>query len=238
MKKLDYTLERRKTIIILWLLSIIAIFLTIITSNDSILDSLYENPIAKAFYQFPIGNNIINALSLGFLVSVIFYMIVVFLPARQKEKDIAPIIFEKCEFLIIHSSDLIKELIKNSGLDYDFRKLTKSQFLEICTNTKPKELNYKFAVNLTERVDSHLGYKLYKDWSELAVEIEVVLKLLPYIESGLLKRIYKLYKSKLSNSIQDIARIEKFKTNNLSPWSESFYDFYLATRDLRDYTLF
>jgi hypothetical protein len=73
------------TSLALCILSLASIFLALKTSNEPILP-VFENTWAEPLFQkFTTGNTIIFDLSIGFLISVIFYIIVVYLPERKRK---------------------------------------------------------------------------------------------------------------------------------------------------------
>jgi len=76
-------MEKMSTILI-WLLSIICTFLTIKTSNIPLLSVFNDSFFKSWFMKFEVGNEIILNLSIGFLVSVIFYLLVVWMPYKKK----------------------------------------------------------------------------------------------------------------------------------------------------------
>ncbi|MFZ4741694.1 MAG: hypothetical protein ACOYLE_11075 [Bacteroidales bacterium] len=234
-RKLNFYFDRRRIYIILWFLSFVSTILVIKTTNEPVIGFIKGTFIEKYLHQFSCANTVINDLSIGFLVSVIFYLIVVYSPDKQKQNDIEPFISTKCESLILSSNRLINEIIKKSNTDCDIKTITKLEFHEICKKVNPKIVKYKFAHNLNERFEGNMGYKIYHDWEKLIVDMDELLRLLPYIDSGLLKRIYKIYNNPLRFVSKDLAHIDKFVTDSLEPWFDTFYSFHLASKDLRDY---
>jgi len=72
--------------ILICMLSLVCAFLAIKTSNDSLLPLVEGSFFQSWFTKFQVGNEIIFNISLGFLVSVIFYILVVWVPYRQKRR--------------------------------------------------------------------------------------------------------------------------------------------------------
>lgn len=76
---------RSRTItLILWIFSIASIILILKTSDEPMLAVFRDTWVDLFFQQFDIGNLIIFNLSIGFLISVIFYLLVVWFPNRQR----------------------------------------------------------------------------------------------------------------------------------------------------------
>lgn len=232
--RFKFFLERKSTYILLWLLTLISTILAIKSSGEPIIDLLKETIIEKYLLQFSNANNFIWDISIGFMLSVMFYVIVVYLPDRQKQKDIAPFIDSKCESIIFSSYALIQAIIKSSGLPYNYKTLSEEQLLEICKKVNPKEHTFKFANTLVDITQNHLGYKIFNDWARIVNDIDETARL-PYIDSGLLKRLYKIFNNFLRYTAKDIAIIDKLNNNSLESWAPTFYAFYLETKDLRDY---
>ena len=109
--------------LILWALSIVSIVLALKASNEPMPSIFMDTWIGSFFQQFDTGNSIIFNLSIGFLVSVIFYLLVVWFPNKQR-KNLIKRNFEEqykmfkrdtiCIFLSIlelsYNSDLLSKL--------------------------------------------------------------------------------------------------------------------------------
>lgn len=71
--------------ITLWILTIFSIFLAFKTSSEPILRIFKNTSIETLFRQFTIGNSLVFSVSMGFLVSMIFYLLVVWIPDRRRK---------------------------------------------------------------------------------------------------------------------------------------------------------
>jgi len=71
--------------LLLWLLGILSVLLAFKASNEPILSIFQGTWVESFFQQFDTGNSIIFGLSIGFLVSVFFYILVVWLPNRRRK---------------------------------------------------------------------------------------------------------------------------------------------------------
>ena len=102
--------------LILWVLSIASIILILKTSDEPIL-AIFKGTWADLFFQpFDVGNLIIFNLSIGFFISVIFYLLVVWFPNRQR-KNLIKRNFE--EQYKMFKRDTIKMFLSILGLSYD-----------------------------------------------------------------------------------------------------------------------
>jgi hypothetical protein len=70
--------------VILWILFIASCFFVFKTSDEPILWLFRNTWVEFLLQQFPTGNSIIFDLSIGFVVSCIFYVLIVWLPKRSK----------------------------------------------------------------------------------------------------------------------------------------------------------
>jgi hypothetical protein len=70
----------------LWIASIVSIILAFKTSSEPILSIFSETWIDSFFEQFSTGNSIVFDLSIGFIVSVFFYLIIAWYPNRQRKR--------------------------------------------------------------------------------------------------------------------------------------------------------
>jgi hypothetical protein len=234
-KRIEFFFERKSKTIILWILTIVSASLAIKSSSEPVIDILINSTIKDYLFQFSNANNFIWDITIGFLISVIFYLLVVYLPENQKKKDIEPFINNKCEEIIFHSYGLIQEIISKSKTEYQYKTLTQQQLIEICKNVNPKVHFYQFQNGPSYAFLNHLGYMISISWKRIIVEIDEIMRLLPYVDSGLLRRIYKLSNNFLKYTSKNLAAFEALNNDNLEPWSSVLYDFYMETKELRDY---
>lgn len=75
----------RPSSVALWVIGLASILLAIKTSGDPALEVLKNTRAEFLFQKLPAGNSIVFDLSVGFLVSVIFYLVVVWFPDRQRK---------------------------------------------------------------------------------------------------------------------------------------------------------
>lgn len=68
----------------MWALSLMCGFLVLKTSDDALPPIFEDTMLESWFLRFEVGNEIISNISLGFIVSVVFYLLVVWLPTKRK----------------------------------------------------------------------------------------------------------------------------------------------------------
>jgi len=74
--------------IILWLLTLLCLFLVLKTSNEPVIDIPKDSKFSPIFQNFKSGNSIIFNLSIGYIVSIIFYVLIVWLPENRRKRVI------------------------------------------------------------------------------------------------------------------------------------------------------
>jgi hypothetical protein len=84
MKRLAETLRRRTLAIALWALFLGSAFLMLKSSADPLPFSLRGSAQGGLFSPFPSGNQIVFDLSVGIIVSLFIYVLVVWLPEHFK----------------------------------------------------------------------------------------------------------------------------------------------------------
>jgi hypothetical protein len=73
---------------LIWWLFFVAVFFLFKSSDELLAPFLRESPIAGGFYQFESGNSIIFNLCIGYIVSLIFYVLVVYIPKRRAKREL------------------------------------------------------------------------------------------------------------------------------------------------------
>jgi hypothetical protein len=100
----------------LWVLSIASIFLALKSSNEPVLEIFRNTRVESLLEKFPSGNSIIFDFSIGFLVSVIFYWMVVWFPDRQRKNVIKRNFEEQYRFF---KKDTIAIFLSACGKSYE-----------------------------------------------------------------------------------------------------------------------
>ena len=162
--------------IILWTLSITSILLALKTSDEPVLDVFRNTRVESLFQRLPTGNTMLFNFSVGFLVSMIFYLLIVWFPDRRRK-------------------DIMK---KNLGEQYQSFKVETIQILLTACGTMHKQNLRKQLTELVEfrnyfneRVNESqvrwdivmggLDDRLLKD---LLVEFEVLLREVTYVRNN------------------------------------------------------
>ena len=233
--RLRFYIERRYIYIILWILTAVSIFLVIKTSNSPIIPILRSTFIEKLFQQFYYDNSLLYDIAIGYLVSVIFYVIVVYLPEKQKQNDLRHLIDSRCETIIGTSHEIINSIIIRSGLPYNYRELTNEQLHEMCKLVNPKESAGIWKVGINAYKQLHFGFSIFDKWSRIVKEVDEVFRFMPYVETGLVKKLYVINEHYIKYMVRDLSVFDAFSNTDLEAWADTFYDYYMVSKDFRDY---
>lgn len=208
---------------VLWVLSVASIFLALKTSNEPVLVIFRNTQVESFFQKFSTGNSIIYDLSIGFLVSVTFYLLVVWLPDRQRKNLI------KRNFEVQYryfKEDTIGILLSAFLNSYDSglpRKLSKQS-----------EFRKYFKEAVTESHDRWhsvlhgLDERLIKD---LLVELEILMNEVAFVLNNVKiddRNVFSFFKRlsqavyKLKNhtpEYEDVKELSKFLWELFAGWS-------------------
>jgi hypothetical protein len=158
----------------LWIISALSIILAFKASDEPILSIFVGTWINSYLQQFETGNSIIFDLSIGFLVSVFFYLLVVWFPDRQRKNLIKRNFEEQYKSF---RRDTISVLL-TAGRSYDYELLLKlldhnefSKFIQTPIDDNPHNIKwYAIAQGLNE-------YHL----KDLLVSLEIFMNEVAYV---------------------------------------------------------
>ena len=210
--------------VLLWLLSIAGIFFALKTSNDPIVGVFRNTRIEPLFRQISTGNSVIFGLSIGFLVSVIFYTLVVWYPERQRKKLIRRN-FEEQYRHFKEDTIAIFLLASTNGYDGDLPKRLSDQ----------REFRKYFKERVDEsqtRWDSVLNGLNKEFLKDLLVELEILLSEVTFVLNniniddrnvfgffkGLLQTVYRL---KNITPNEDVKQLSQFLWQLFAGWSSA-----------------
>lgn len=95
----------------MWFLLAISAFLLIKSSDEATLSALGDGWLHDFFLQFDNGNSIISNLSVGYIVSTIFYVLVVLLPEIKTKNELKKKLGQPISFLLeVYDKNLIDGL--------------------------------------------------------------------------------------------------------------------------------
>lgn len=198
-------------------------FLALKTSDEPVLEILNKTWIASLFQKLPIGNTIVFNLSVGFLVSVTFYLLVVWFPDRQRKNLIKKNMKEQYRSF---KQDTIAILLSACQSSYD------SDLPEKLAEQSEFKKYFKEAVGESQErwsvVLNGLNEQLLKD---LLVELEILMNEVSYVLNNLSiedSEIFSFFKRlsqavyKLKNTTMeddDIKQLSRFLWELFAGWS-------------------
>ena len=206
-------------------------------STDPLPGFLKDTILQHWLAPYPLANSVIFNLSIGYIVSSFFYFLVVFLPEKRKSNFLRPYIVEKVEGIIFSSSSTIREILRKANSVHEFSTLTLPELTVACKNLDPKAHMQMFHNGAANTFQAHLGYKLYNDWQRVMKKSSELFKVLTYVDAELLSLLTR-YENLILNHTVDILRdYHLFSNTNIETFSDSYYELYLLTRELRAYGL-
>jgi hypothetical protein len=213
----------------------ISSLLVVISSSDPIVPFL-ENTFAQSLLVNSVTkNSILFNLSMGMVVSSIFYVIVVYLPEKQKLRDIQPQVEQYISGILTRSWSLVSETIKHSGKEYEVSLITEEQFLDACKSVNPQNIMKHFHNNGVSVFQQHYGYACANKWDFILKNINDVMYFLPYVDTGLVKILNEIRNSALGITVGSLREIDKLNTTDMSAWSSSIYKVHTLSMELENY---
>lgn len=220
---------------LLLIINLISVYLIFASSSEPIISKIDSPFMYKVFVNSLSGNSIIFNLSMGILVSSIFYFIVVYLPERQKIKDIQPQLEQHISGVITRTWSLVSDVIKYSGKNLELDELTVDEFREACLLVNPKTITQNFHNNGVNSFQKHFGYACANNWNFILSNINDVMHFLPYVDTGIVKILNEIRSSSLSHTIGSLSEIDKLKNSDMSAWSPCIYKIYTLGVKLEKY---
>lgn len=95
---------------------------------------IQESALGPALLQFRHGNDIMMSISTGYIVSALFYLMVVYFPEKKKKEDVAPLITNKVDEIITNFGSLYKNIISASAIEVNIPDLTQEKLKTITSN--------------------------------------------------------------------------------------------------------
>ena len=213
----------------------IAVFLMLISSSDPILPALENTFLSVILINQLSGNAILFNLSIGIIVSTIFYFIVVFLPERQKVKDVQPQIEQYISAILTRTYSLASETVKHSGKNYDLLAITSEEFLDVCTAVNPQSINKNFHNNDVNLFQQHYGYACANNWDFIIKNINNIMHFLPFVDTGMVKLLNEIRSSSFGLTVGGLKEIDKLKNTDMAAWAPCIFKVFTLGEELEKY---
>lgn len=227
----------RKTPAVLFIvLFVIASLMTLISADEQLVDFLKDTVFHAIFVNSLSGNSIIFNVSIGYIVSTIFYFIVVYLPERRKKKDLAPHVGEKIENIISRVNSLIAGIVKESGEILEVTSISKIQMKESCLKVNPKTMPpQQFHNGGVDMFTNHFGYSCFNHWQFVLSNIDEVMRFLPFVDTGIIAILNRIKGASLNIDIGMLKDFDRLKNEDLEPWANSFHEAMSLSQELAAY---
>jgi hypothetical protein len=86
--------------ILIWSFLVIAVLVLFKSSDEPLIYLLSDTFLVTVFYKFELGNSIIFNLCVGYIVSLFFYLLVVVIPEKRKQKELTKELGQVVSFML------------------------------------------------------------------------------------------------------------------------------------------
>ncbi|SUI93578.1 hypothetical protein [Shewanella morhuae] len=222
----------------LFLVALIASFLLILIASTDPLGAWFTGTIWEYVFVNSIsGNGIIFNVSIGVFVSCVFYIIVVFIPDRQKRSDLAPELDRYVAQTIVRIYAIVHDISQVSNEKFDIKDFTKSELMRACKSFNPKLVTHKFqgTQGIPNFVERDFGFRCANHWAFAIKGIDETMRYLPYVDTGLVKILNQVRNSNFSLLVPQLENLGDWGNTDMASWSDSIYEAYQASLTLSQY---
>lgn len=223
---------------VFWFVEALAIFMMFKSSDEFVIPAFRNTQVENWLSEFSTGNAVIFNLSIGFVVSSIFYFVVVYLPDRRKRALVDPYIFERVEEVIGRIHGLVREILLTAGQPNNNANFTNDNIIDACRKINPKEHISRFHNGPAHIFESHFGYKCFNHWMHAISTIDDAFKFLPYLDAEIVHHFNRIRKCNFNLGVINLRDLDHLGNTNMEPWAQSICEAYQMTKQLRDYYVF
>lgn len=217
---------------ILYILLSVSVIITLCTN-------LIFNDIVEFFSRgYEIGN-ILSNLSLAYISSFIFYLVVVKHQENKDKRNIYSTVYNLTHQLVGRGNSVVTTLANaNNCLTNDLtKKITKAEYLELCKKTNPKAFSSNTLIgsltNFTPATYSQLIYN--NSYSNSKALIEKIFVYMPFLESDFIKLLNKLNESVFFLMADALADPNRYSNTDFSTMADSMFEYHLILREIEIY---
>ncbi len=211
------------------ILNTILVITTIIVFCNNVIFTEIPEIFPKAY---EIGN-IFSNLSLAYISSYIFYLVVVKYQENKDKKNIYSTIYLRVKKLVDNGNSVMT-LLKNYNPSKDkdiLQKITKKDFLKLCENTDATEEWPRISFGLipdNSLFKTTYGQIMYDFTIRYCKdEIDKIFIFMPFLETELLK---------LLNQVQETNHFKKFSPySSFDDRAEDMFEYHLLMREIEKY---
>ncbi|MBM4923789.1 hypothetical protein HYO37_22260 [Vibrio parahaemolyticus] len=214
---------------------IVSFLLILVASTDPLLNCLRGTFLEPIFVNSLSGNSIVFNLSIGILVSCIFYIIVVYLPDQQKKNDLAPELEMHVASVISRIHSIVRDVHTESQQMFDITNFTETDFKEACKSFNPKLIQKQFHSGGTQIFQRDFGYQCYNNWSFALKSIDEVMRYLPYVDTGLVKILNEIRNCSFSITSPQLQNLGQLRNTDMEAWAPCIYKVHQLSYKLSKY---
>lgn len=223
MKKCIETLCRNWLSVSLWVTALASMVLMLKTSADPMIEALVGTWLGDVLRPFPTGNQIGFDLSVGLLVSVFFYGLVVALPSRRKRLRIKRHLMRQYDYF--KRDCLLQLLWASGGTDSSLvdRLVDRNEFRVYFETPVSDGMDRWHVVANTLQSDPERVARLLEQLEVFRAELEFALTVIDVEDSDMLsfaRRLYQALKSgsKWQADYDDVKKISGFFWTIFTGW--------------------
>lgn len=211
----------------------------VITTIIVFCNNVFFTEIPEIFPKaYEIGN-IFSNLSLAYISSYIFYLVVVKYQENKDKKNIYSTIYNLSKQLVGRGNSVVTTLASaNNCLTDDLtKKITKDEFIELCKKTNPKTINpNRFLGSITNPIPATYSQLIYHNsYHNSKALIDQIFVYMPFLDSNLVKLLNKLNESTFYLMANVLASPEAFRNTDFETMAEPMYEFHLTLREIENY---
>lgn len=234
--------KKRLNKIFIWVF-LISFWIFISASEDELVSALNFPIVEWMFCNVFTGNSIFFNLTLGFIVSGIFYFFISYLPEKRRVESLKPVLSKKLESIIDKQKRIFEILLEHSTIGIELTSLDEKTLTKICSEVNPSQ-DTSAGTNQYTIEGVHYwatpGVKIVNVWFQLLKEIEISERTLLVFNDGELTSILlklekegfttilktlinttetnlKSYESILAHILKTSKQLSKYYKENINP---------------------
>lgn len=222
-------MNQKQILNILLVLSIIIVLCNNVLLND----------IPEFFSKGSEIGNILSNLSLAYIASFIFYLVVVKYQENKDKKNIYSTIYNLSKQLIGRGNSVVTTLASASNYSTSdlTKKITKEEYLELCKKVNPKTISPNTVLGtVTNPIPATYSQLIYNNsYSNSKVLIEKIFVYMPFLESDFIKLLNQLNESTFFLMADVLATPHLFKNTDFENMANPMFEYHLILRKIEDY---
>ncbi|SEM64226.1 hypothetical protein SAMN05421856_10522 [Chryseobacterium taichungense] len=222
-------MSQKRILIIFLIISIIIV----------LCNNVFFNDISELMPKSNEIGNILSNLSLAYIASYIFYLVVVKYQENKDKRNIFSTVYNLSCQLIGRGNSVVTTLASaNNCLTEDLtKKITKEEYIKLCKNTNPKTIHPTIVLGtVTSPISATYSQLIYNNsYINAKALIENIFVYMPFLESDFIKLLNKLNESNFYLMADVLANPIIFKNTDFENMADAMYEFHLILREIEIY---